>query len=530
MGSYNDGFYIVDISTPTYYSISNLNDIQVNGVAISGTEAYVLEQNKMTVIDIENVEYPKIIGSEYCYGGRELVIVNDKAYVAAGSSGGLQIFNISNPYLPRRIGSLGVNSEKYGTTVVGSIAYMADGENGIKIFDITNSSAPILLSAIATPGYAKKIYIEGSIAYVSDSAAGVQIVDISNIYNPKIISSVDVGWAESIIIDQNIAYIAAGEEGLIVLNVNDPLNPLTIGSLDTSGFAYDLTIVDNIIYIADGNSLQNIDITNPSAPVLLGSVDMWNNEYARMIDIKDNFSSVSSGGHFAYVSSGGDINIFDVSNPSLPKQKGSRDGTWINDIVVLGTKVYASCASHGMKIIDVTAPYNPNIIGIFDFEEYQRAEGIAIIDNIAILADQYIGLQIIDINNPTQPKVIGSLESISWAFDVIILDSIAYILSEKYIYSVDISNPSIPVIIGTVKKPGYGHNFTIVDDTAYIASYENGLVSLPLPSEIQSKNLIDETTLSINLPTSKSDGTYILRVFDDNDNYDETFIHIHQKI
>ncbi|ETR64977.1 MAG: hypothetical protein OMM_06155 [Candidatus Magnetoglobus multicellularis str. Araruama] len=148
----------------------------------------------------------------------------------------------------------------------------------------------------------------------------------------------------------------------------------------------------------------------------------------------------------------------------------------------------------------------------FDFDEYNRSEGIVISESIAVVVDSYIGLQILDISDPTQPQVIGSLESISYATDVILRDNIAYILTGQYIYAVDISIPSSPVIIGNVRKPGDGRNFKIIDNIAYIADYYSGLVSLPLPAEIQSKNLIDETTLSINLPTPKIDGTYILKV------------------
>ncbi|ETR66869.1 MAG: hypothetical protein OMM_05442 [Candidatus Magnetoglobus multicellularis str. Araruama] len=183
-----------------------------------------------------------------------------------------------------------------------------------------------------------------------------------------------------------------------------------------------------------------------------------------------------------------------------------------------------------MKIIDISLPYKPEIISTFDFEGYQRIEGIAIRNNIAILSDQYIGLQILDITDPSRPHVIGSLESISWAYDTIIRNNIAYILTGQYLYSVDITNPSSPIIIGSVGKPGDGRNFTIVNDIAYIADYNSGLVSLPVPTEIQSLNVHNETTLSIDLPTPKADGTYILRVFDDNDNYDEVFIQVHPGI
>ncbi|ETR68331.1 MAG: hypothetical protein OMM_10640, partial [Candidatus Magnetoglobus multicellularis str. Araruama] len=514
------GVRVIDVTAPSTPRLLTTIECRPHKIYLQEGLVYVNCEDEVKIIDISNPSHPIIKDTITIQGSYNSKVIGSIAYCLFDRPGIFKVIDIREKTKPEILGSVHLNcffpSDLY---IYEDKAYITTGNN-LTIIDIHDLSNPDLIGAIYTPYTSQGIFVNKHVAYIACDTS-FQIIDVSRLsFQKNALNAFNKIFASDVEVVNDKAYVTSWEDGFSILDISTPdyyttacLNDIQANAVSVSGAT---------AYALYANCFKVIDIHNDYSPTLVRSIDC-NGSLEKMV----------ISGNTAYIAGGwnGGLKIYDLSNPFMPGLIGSVDNIWVNDIDVIDTNAYVSCAYNGIKIIDISKPNEPEIINSFNFETFNnRTESIAISKNIAVVVGDKVQLQILDISDFSQIQVIASLESISYATDVILRNNIAYILTEQNIYAVDISIPSIPVIIGTVRKSGYGRNFKIVDDIAYIADYYSGLVTLPLPSEIQSKNFIDETTLSINLPTPKVDGTYILRVFDDNENYDETFIHIHQKI
>ena len=132
-----------------------------------------------------------------------------------------------------------------------------------------------------------------------------------------------------------------------------------------------------------------------------------------------------------------------------------------NDYLYLGS-------GGGIIIYDISDTINPEQIGNILFPgAYVR--GIYISDSLMFVADQERGLRIANISDPYNPFEIGSYDS-SWTHAVFVQANLAYTteVSDMVIY--DISNPEQPTLLSkhTMPKP-HGVDVIVKDEYAYVA-------------------------------------------------------------
>ncbi|MCX7785614.1 MAG: hypothetical protein N2201_05235, partial [candidate division WOR-3 bacterium] len=96
-----------------------------------------------------------------------------------GSGGGVYILNVANPLNP--INLIGQNFRTrgvvWGLFYLNNRLYIADGYAGLEIWDVTNPSSPTKLGYCDTPGKAQSVYVSGSYAYVADGTSGLRIIN-----------------------------------------------------------------------------------------------------------------------------------------------------------------------------------------------------------------------------------------------------------------------------------------------------------------------------------------------------------------
>ena len=308
---------------------------------------------------------PADAGFEYRtnVSGRDVYVdvARQLAFVAGGAQG-LQIFDVSDPFKPFRVGGYNTAGEACAVYVFGNTAYVADGTAGFQIIDVTNAANPARLGGFDTAGAARDVYVSGATAYVADDDAGLQIFDVTDPANPSLLGGFDTaGQANGLYVDvaNNLVYVADGDAGFQVIDVTDPANPVLAGGLNTTGTSRSVYVSGTTAYVADDDSgLQIIDVTNPAIPATLG-------RYATNGQAYD----VSVTGTLAFVATDYDagLEIVDVSNPAAPAPKG----------------VY-STSRHGM--------------GVF----------VDAANSLAYLADWRAGLQIISIDTDTTKPVLRS--------------------------------------------------------------------------------------------------------------------------
>ncbi|HYK05315.1 MAG TPA: Ig-like domain-containing protein [Thermoanaerobaculia bacterium] len=201
-------------------------------------------------------------------------VADDYAYVAAGSAG-LQVVDVSDPRLPRIIGSVDTNGNANDVRVLGRYAYIADGSAGVKIIDVVNPALPVIVGAVDTPGDAFDIVVAGNLAYVADSFAGMTIVNVASPTAPILVATIDTpGTARGVDVSGNYAVVIDdGSSSLRVIDISNAAQPRNVGSVAISGSGKDVRANGTIAWIAAyTGGVQVVDFTTPTAPRVIGGL------------------------------------------------------------------------------------------------------------------------------------------------------------------------------------------------------------------------------------------------------------------
>ncbi len=173
------------------------------------------------------------------------------------------------------VGSIDTPGEALDVEAAGGLAWVADGSGGLRVFEVSNPRNPVELGALDTPGSASAVEERNGIAYVADDSSGLRVIDVSEVSTPEELGALDTpGRALDVSVVDELAYVADGGSGLRVIGVSDPKSPVELGALDTPGVADGVAVVDTLAFVADGDSgLRIVDVSDAAAPFELGALD-----------------------------------------------------------------------------------------------------------------------------------------------------------------------------------------------------------------------------------------------------------------
>jgi len=127
----------------------------------------------------------------------------------------------------------------------------------------------------------------------------------------------------------------------------------------------------------------------------------------------------------------------------------------------------------GLHIIDVSNPAAPVEVGAVGTPG--AAFDVDVVDGLAYVAGGSSGLRIIDVSNPAAPVEVGALDIPGDARGVAVLGGLAYVAVRGApprffgLRIIDVSNPAAPVEVGAV-VPGAVGNVEVVEGLAYLTS------------------------------------------------------------
>ena len=220
---------VVDISTPAAPTLVGQTDLMeqiVQGVAVSGTYAYVADHYAgLRIIDM--------LDFHRTGGGR--VLRHD---VGGGCDGGGQLCLCGGPFeRPARYRHLNSRRAHGGRSlrstraraevaIEGNLAYVASWDAGMRIIDISNPSALSEAGSIETPGKAYDVAVSGDYAYVADYTGGLRIIDISDtgaLTETGFYDTYDVARGVSLV--GSSAFVSDGTSGLRIIDVPSQSHP-----------------------------------------------------------------------------------------------------------------------------------------------------------------------------------------------------------------------------------------------------------------------------------------------------------------
>ncbi|MBE7471205.1 MAG: hypothetical protein HS114_18865 [Anaerolineales bacterium] len=279
------------------------------------------------------------------WGVSDVTVAGNIAYV--GAYDGLRLIDIANPAFPQEVGFANLGGIGK-VAVVEDIAYAAGG-NWLYFVDISNQTAPTELGSYHDSYLdgITDVAVVGNIAYLTDFFKGLRLVDLSNFAAPR-----EVGWyypeerTFGVAVAGNMTYIA-GASGLRLLDTSNPSNPFEVGSHPgLAGWSNDVALKGQTVYLADDGLVENglsiIDVSKPTHPKLLGYLNLSGAQH------------VTVQGNYAYILTGGDLYIVDVSRSNQPVEVGLYNNNlhpWADELAVQNNYVYVAGREDGLLIL-----------------------------------------------------------------------------------------------------------------------------------------------------------------------------------
>ena len=307
----------------------------------------------------------------------------------------------------------------------GNYAYVGSYEaTGVLIFDISNPDSPVLVANYTDPGHdsmLEDVEVKNGIGYfASNYKGGIHIVDLSNPAQPKLITRITSamgGWdsVHTLLVDGNHLYLPHFfvDPYVQVWNISNPAKPFliqTFKTTDSLSIRAMSILNDHLFTSGRGGHTDIWDVTNidNAPPTLLGTIDSGELSHS---------SSPTPDGHYLVCSReldarGGDVKIYDISNPANPVQVSiiTMPAYGINAVsphnpMVMGNVLYHSWYQAGVLAFDITNPANPIMVGNYDtwpgkvnWGQYDGDWGVYpyLGQNEILVSDQDTGLYIID--------------------------------------------------------------------------------------------------------------------------------------
>jgi hypothetical protein len=194
-------------------------------------------------------------------------------------------------------------------------------------------------------------------------------------------------------------------------------------------------------------------------------------------------------GDTLYIGSGLHVIAANISNPDKIEVIGSSPllPQVAESIVCDGEgRLFVSCGSAGLVILDVADPTSPKILGTLDTRGY--SEGAAIVGNFILIADGPQGIIIADISNPATPKIVSEAYPLAYIYDIVIQNEVAYAAgSTSGLFVLDIADPLHPVESGFVQLNGAQYDAGIANGRLYLAGAWGGVSVFDLTDPLNPK-------------------------------------------
>ena len=169
-----------------------------------------------------------------------------------------------------------------------------------------------------------------------------------------------------------------------------------------------------------------------------------------------------------------------------------------------GKYAYVAADSAGLKIINISNPAGPEIVG--SCSTNNAAYDIALSENYVYIADYDAGLTVVDITDSNNPVKIGSCDTDGFAMSIAVSGSTAYVADHgQGLQIIDISDPSNPVIKGhkTMSDNTSTRNLLIKDNRLYInAEYYIEIFDIEADGSLSNNNSINIGSRAISLAVS----------------------------
>jgi hypothetical protein len=412
-----------DPSRPQLVSSTPLGG-RASVLRLDGHRLYV-GPDPFEIYDVSDPGHPRRLGSLTGLSFSSMHVTAGRAFVASNAERPIRVIDVSDPTDPR---DAGVSSFAPGTTAVdGSASLLVAAGRGVHLFDVSDPDSPVDLGSAGISGEPTGAGTKDRLEEVRVSGNRIvgEIGGMSLIaYNcsspePYGVATVLDGWPSEpatfdgdVAIHQPLAIVAAGDDGLRTVDVSVPSQPAEIGRLASPGWkasrlelAWPLAMVD-----AGRDGLRVIDVGNPRRLKERGVYEPVGREPDQWT--MNSFSGVAVAGDTAYVA----VSQSRRGSPSL----GGR-----------------------LEVVSLADPDHPTLLSQASLEvpSGRSLTGVAVSAGRAyVLAWDW--LAIFDVTDPLAPRQLGAAFGGGSMTDIRIDGHYAYVVGLDAFRVLDVENPS----------------------------------------------------------------------------------------
>lgn len=179
----------------------------------------------------------------------------------------------------------------------------------------------------------------------------------------------------------------------------------------------------------------------------------------------------------AYITTHGQIMMFDVSNTTNPVYLGTADFPHINHIYsiqVQGNLLFFTYEiksfEWGIIIVNVQDPSNPAVLST----TVSGTPGIGgfAVDGEKLFLHHLETIEILDISNPASPISIGSIDAPAGSYHLAFSGDVLFAAGQERfgpdVHMLDITDPSMPILIGSYETHGNPVSMAIENEKLYL--------------------------------------------------------------
>ncbi len=438
-------------------------------VYATGDTLFMANGRTLQIYEISDVQNPVLISEVVTKGIINAIQVQDQTAFIGNYKEGLIIIDVSDPVNPTEISRYPGNDETYEVQdlcVKDNVVFLIT--NDITALDISNKSEPTLISVLDAH-YCQDFHIAGDYCFTTGYNDGTTIYNIADPANMFEVINIPLdGKNNAVDVKDNFLYTGCGGN-VFVYDITDIENPVIIDTMYTGSVVHEMFIHDNFISIvASSNGLDIWDISDPH------NCEMVNYYYT-----PDNTFFVTATSEKVIIAdNGGDVYLFEFDpdaemgsmTPSIIEPGGR-----LQEIEIEGNYAYIANSHHGLRIIDITNPSDPQLLSTWR-QDHCYATDLEVKNDTVYIAMSYAGLYILNTSNKQNPQVIGKLDS-SYSCEYLHVenDKIIVATNDRYIRIIDISDPTSLVEISSFSTNNSIDGFEY--SVPYLATLEgsNGL-------------------------------------------------------
>jgi hypothetical protein len=336
------------------------------------------------------------------------------------------------------------------------------GYNGsLDIFDISNPEEPDSVGTWDQTAWWSvcDVAVENGCAYIAAAVHGFAVLDVSDPSEPQFLTLLSSHSSVRVEVDDTLVYLARNEAGWSIVNVKDPENPVALADFTQYFFSNHIVLRPDTAYVSAGGELNVFGVSDPMNPQLIGSYA--DDDGISYFFLSDSHVFVAHG----YIGLG----IADLGDLGHPSEIGRYDTPGPPQDLYVQDDIAYVAGGDAIWTVDISVPHEPEELGYYETPGY--AYDVVVKDTLAYVADCYSGMLILDVSDPVSPEFVGNCSLADCSFKLAVADSFAYVCCNEYtgrLEVVDVSNPAAPTPLGSFQASFPMFDVAVEDRIAYV--------------------------------------------------------------